>query len=825
MQSFNPEQQKIIDHILGALLVLAPAGTGKTRVLTERVANAIHNGIPAEKILCVTFTNRAAKEMRDRLEQTCTDDYRKLTIKTFHGLCTQLLRIEAKEIGLPTDFTIFDDTDSEGLLKEVSRIEDKDQLQHLKNFIQNSKASIGKDSLSLEFPVCSSFNRLSSNGNIALHYQSALQQQHALDFGDLVYYTRAMLYCHPNISEKWGNRYELIQVDEVQDTHISEYEVIHHLAQNLGNIALIGDLDQTIYEWRGSQPVSLVEAFTKDFSPTCYNLTYNYRATKNLINAASEFAESFAIRYTQCNPDIEAVEGERIYLHNAESVDNEGEWIAKQIKALAHGLPDFQYNRVAVLTRTNKRGACIAEKLKKANIPCITADQYDLFKKKECKDVLAYLSLLVNPFDNSAFRSILHTFPKELDNQVIDRIVVLGEDIGLKLTDFASIRTFISGEPFKDLLAAYKEGEIVVFDTETTGLSSSKDEIIELGAVKLCKGKQVATFHEFLKNTAPIGDSEQIHKISEAHLALKGRDAAEVFLEFHKFIGNSLLVGHNVNFDIRMLNAHALRLGIKFEKNLWVDTWDISTRFIDSENYKLETLATKLNLPSGQAHRALDDSLTTSLLLSALIPLIEVHSSEREKFIQKYKLQFYDIANQIKNWRDLVSLLLPSKLLNQVVIDSKLNLYYKPCIENLRQLRTFFETNDDPDLDTKTSLHSILELTALVKNIDLISQTENLIPIITIHKAKGLEFDTVFLAGAVDGEFPDFRSFEENGNLEQEKRMFYVALTRAKQQLFITGYIELEFFDKKAGKNKTFPKMESRFIKSIPKQYLQYLSE
>ena len=158
-------------------------------------------------------------------------------------------------------------------------------------------------------------------------------------------------------------------------------------------------------------------------------------------------------------------------------------------------------------------------------------------------------------------------------------------------------------------------------------------------------------------------------------------------------------------------------------------------------------------------------------------------------------------------------------------MDSKLNHYYKPCIENLRQLRTFFETNDDPDLDTKTSLHSILELTALVKNIDLISQTENLIPIITIHKAKGLEFDTVFLAGAVDGEFPDFRSFEENGNLEAEKRMFYVALTRAKQQLFITGYLEWEFYSKKEGKNKTISKTESRFIKSIPKQYLKYLSE
>ena len=376
---------------------------------------------------------------RERLQQTCPDDYRKLTIKTFHGLCTQILRFEGKTIGLPSDFTIYDEVDCWELLKVVSGLNDQDKeqkkrLNALNQAIQKAKSETRKEDLSLSFPA--KLGLQSWEGRIASDYQRSLQEQHALDFSDLVYYTRAMLHCHPEIGERWSNRYELIQVDEVQDTHLAEYEVIQHLAKISGNIALIGDLDQTIYEWRGSQPEQLVEAFNNDFSPTNYNLTYNYRATKTLINAASGFAESFAKRYTQCTADTKAIEGELICLHNGDSVDNEGEWIAEQIKALATGNKDFPYNRVAVLTRTNPRASCVAKMLQQLNIPCITADQYDLLRKPECKDTLAYLSFLVNPFDTSAFRRILNAPPKGVNKDVIDGIVNQGQVFGLKLRQF-----------------------------------------------------------------------------------------------------------------------------------------------------------------------------------------------------------------------------------------------------------------------------------------------------------------------------------------------------------------------------------------------------
>ena len=819
MQSFNPEQQEIVDHIQGALLVLAPAGTGKTRVLTERVANAISQGIPAEKILCVTFTNRAAKEMQERLQQTYPDNYRKLTIKTFHGLCTQILRLEGKTIGLPSDFTIYDEVDCWELIKVVSGLNDQDKeqkkrLNDLNQAIQNAKSETCKVDLSLSFPA--KLGLKSWKGSIALDYQSSLQEQHALDFSDLVYYTRSMLHCHPEIGERWSNRYELIQVDEVQDTHLAEYEVIHHLAKISGNIALIGDLDQTIYEWRGSQPEKLVEAFENNFSPTTYNLTYNYRATKTLINAASGFAESFAKRHTICTADTNADEGEAIGLHNGDSVDNEGEWIAKQIKALASSNKDFQYNRVAVLTRTNPRASCVANKLQQLNIPCITADQYDLLRKPECKNTLAYLSFLVNPFDSSAFRRILNAPPKGVDKAVIDIIVKQGQAFGLKLTDFTSINTLNTGEPFKDLLTAYKDSKIIVFDTETTGLSAAKDEVIELGAVKLYRGKQIARFHCYLKNTVPIGDSELVHKISQSHLDEHGISANEAFQEFKEFIGDSLLVGHNVKFDIKMLHAHASRLGIKFENNLWADTWDISTRFIESENHKLETLSRRLNLPSRQAHSAIEDALTASDLLLVLIPLIQVGISHREKFIDKYKSQFCGIALMLDRWRHLEPNKRPHEILTVIVNESQLNRYHSTCIENLKKLRAFMKERDDTSLPPQTSLHSILELIALTKNVDLIAENDNLTPIITIHQSKGMEFDTVFLAGAVDSEFPSFYSLRPDGNIEEEKRSFYVAMTRAKQRLFITGHTEDE---------KGYSKIESRFIKSIPKEYLHYLLE
>lgn len=265
-----------------------------------------------------------------------------------------------------------------------------------------------------------------------------------------------------------------------------------------------------------------------------------------------------------------------------------------------------------------------------------------------------------------------------------------------------------------------------------------------------------------------------------------------------------------------MLHAHASRLEIKFENNLWADTWDIATRFIDSENHKLETLARNLSLPTRQAHSAIEDSLTASDLLAVLIPLIQVNVTHREKFIAKYKSQFSSFALMLDRWRNLALNKRPHEILTMIVNESQLNRHHSSSIENLKKLRVFLNEQDDNSIPPQTSLHSIFERIALTKNVDLIAKNDNLTPIITIHQSKGMEFDTVFLAGAVESEFPSFYSLKPDGNIEEEKRSFYVAMTRAKQKLFITGHMEDE---------KGYPKSESQFIKSIPKEYLHYLSE
>jgi DNA helicase-2/ATP-dependent DNA helicase PcrA len=221
-QSKNPlngEQQRIVDHIQGPILVVAPVGTGKTRVLAERVVNAVQHGIPAEKVLCLTFTNRAAQEMRDRLSKYSYEAARQATIKTFHALCTHMLQVEARHIGLPTDFVIYDDVDSLELVKDIFKIQKETDAKDMVWRISECKVCAPKHQLSISGPSEIIFQSL--GGNLALRaaqYQAILRQRHALDFSDLIYFTRAMLFERPDIQDRWGKRYNFIQVDEVQDT-------------------------------------------------------------------------------------------------------------------------------------------------------------------------------------------------------------------------------------------------------------------------------------------------------------------------------------------------------------------------------------------------------------------------------------------------------------------------------------------------------------------------------------------------------------------------------------------------------------------------------
>ena len=810
----NLEQKRIINHINKAILVLAPVGTGKTHVLSERVVHAIKSGIPAQKILCLTFTNRAAKEMSERLTQAYPDEFRHLTIKTFHSLCATILRIEARQIGLPADFVVYDDADCKELVKEVFNLStDKDAEKMLFN-LAKCKNQASRSQLSLIHPVEKLYATLGvSNAKLASRYQAILQQRHALDFADLVFYVRAILHTQAEIRQRWQERYEFVQVDEVQDTHLSEYEIIRYLASRSGNLAMIGDLDQTIYEWRGSEPDKVIAQFKSDFKPTTYPLTFNYRATQTLLKAASAFADSFEQRQTKITPAPKCEPGELIHVHLAKNERAEAEWIGRQIQKLA-GNSDFAYNRVAVLTRTHKRVEMVSRVLEKLHIPCITVEQFQFFMRQEVKDALAYLRLILNPFDTGSMRRMLLRPSRRIGTATIQNVSESGQNCGSSLTDMASSQTFVDGDPFSNLLTAYTSGTIVVFDVETTGRSVSKDEVVEIAAVRLVNGRLEAEFQAYIANTVNVGDSERVHGYSDQFLAAKGRPAKEVFSEFFAFADGTLLVGHNIGFDIKMVTAHACKVGITVPKFRWADTWNLANRFIEADSYSLEALAKKLGFTQSPSHKATDDTRATVELLKALIPAIEHCAAYRQALVYRYGNEFEGLAEQVETWRDASLELRPANLLGKLLVESGLLTYYQADekrLQNLLQLVKIFQNRDDPELNPDTALRSIVEFTALAKNLDQISHDGNQVLIITVHQSKGLEFDTVFIAGASKEEFPGYFSIRD-GKIEEEKRLFYVAMTRAQRRLFISAFL------KDSG---GYSKCPSQFIDSIPKEYLR----
>lgn len=368
--ALNDEQKKVVNEIFGPILVLAPVGTGKTCVLAERVRRAIEKGIAPERILCLTFTNRAAGEMASRVKKHYPAVASKLTVKTFHGLCARMLRMEARAVGLPRDFTIFDEADSSEVLRNLFGLDEK-QAKDLYFAIERAKTSsrAAEESIAHQIEL----------------YQRELQKMGALDFADLVCSARAMLENSREIRERWQNRFDFIQVDEVQDTHASEYAILRILGQRSRNIALIGDIDQTIYEWRGSEPDTILNMYRKEFAPVKeYDLAENYRATRILLGAASAFAESLDDRRTSIRSAGSCGQGRPIGIHRARTEREEGAWIASMIAGIAEERK-IPFRRMAVLGRVNKRAMAVSHELERGGIPCYTVENFEFFRRQEVK--------------------------------------------------------------------------------------------------------------------------------------------------------------------------------------------------------------------------------------------------------------------------------------------------------------------------------------------------------------------------------------------------------------------------------------------------------
>lgn len=814
----NTEQKNIINNIFGAYLINAPVGTGKTTILTERIIKAIKEGFRPDEILALTFTNRAAEEMRSRIKEKINDknDFDALNISTFHSFCAYFIRSEAKKIGVPADFLIFDEEEQLELAKKILEeiggfyIEKpRDILNLLDNFYKYRlsllQAEIGHNIIVKKInPEIIAFGE---------EYLRRMNDQNAFDFNELVLIVLKLLFQDKEVGERWSERFKFIQLDEFQDTHISEYLVIKELAKKHKNISLIGDIDQTIYSFRDSQPVFISKLFKSHFKPVKeFSLNTNYRSNPELIKVFLSVLNKMENAQTK---DLNSLENKNnfkektVNIFKAYNFKEEVLWVIDNIKKIKSTDPKV---KIAVLSRANYLLNKSADIFTENNVSFLTVDQYDFFRRQEIKDIFAYLKILLNKSDLSSAKRILNRPTRNIGEKTIDNIQKNGAVCGLNLADFLDFKNYNFNEPFEELIKEIEGGRLVVFDTETTGTNPIKDDIVQIYAREIIEGKMGEEFHFYLKTNKKVGSSYFVHKISDEFLEKEGKNPKEVLLNLKKFVGDSIVCGHNVLFDISMVIENAHRHNLDFQFKNYYDTLSLSRKFLNLSNYKLSNIAKNLNF-KGATHSADDDVDATIDLLFYLCEKLKKTTKERGFLWNEYKAKFINLSSSIKNWENEISKKRPGDLVSFVWEKSGLSEFYKKDKnfkkreESYQTLKTFLEHKDDFNLSNRESLQNLIHYSSLIKNIDFLGLENGKIPIVTIHQVKGLEFDYVFLIGLNEGVFPFFKT----ENHEEEERLFYVALTRAKKKVFLS-YSQFNDYNNPIAKSRLISMIDNNFI-------------
>lgn len=843
--TFNKKQQQVINELNQNILLSAGAGTGKTNVLSYRVANILNkNRANADEILCLTFTNKACRELKNRItSQLDFETANKITIRTIHGFAYQVITTTAKKAQtIFKEFVIFDDEDQKTLIRQTIANFPKARaldIQYIVNCIEQLKQEralkhIYTEDIEADYTTIyhqhlkfnKTFNQQQSDNltkffqfdglNIIINYELALQQMHGLDYKDLIA-NAYRLFQDENICSSWRKRYKYIMIDEMQDTSSFEYTMLEKLFP-ANNIMLCGDEFQTIYEWRGSNPQKILTAFTEKYNPLIINFNENYRSTKLLLEMAyntlinlfckETILHSYAKNLLSKSSEL----GHKIELKQANSLANEAQWIFQNIVNL---LPLIKTpTQIAILVRQNNYLQNLTlhlnylaniynQKNQEAPIHFIQIDNIRFFKRQEIKDVLSIMKYLINPNDYLSLQRILVNLIPNIGIRTIKQISSAEYlQNGLRLSDFINANFQNPNyEPFSDLISAYLSKDIIVFDIEGTGTDIFADNIIQLSAIKIRKGKKIAEFNRYLKSDKPVGDSEKVHHISDEYLQTHGENPKLVLQEFCQFIQDAIITGHNIRgYDMDILNQNLLKHNLKPVdfSNINFDTLDLVRRFYPNlPNHKLEFLSNHFQFETKSNHNSLDDVFATWELLHKLLEdKIIPTAKKRSELINKQKNKFIHVAQIFQKLHNILNdNLLLENLIAQIVEEFNLVNIYKANatqdgavrLENIRNLFRLAKA----ELNSHRGTNGIKELLqyASLSNTDLDALTSShpKIPIITIHQAKGLEFDYEFLAGMNDDIFPSYFSTRNGSITEEEKRLFYVAITRAKKALFLSS--------------------------------------
>jgi len=463
LEKLNSEQIAPVLETDGAVLVLAGAGSGKTRVLTSRIAYLVlEKGVSPNEIMAITFTNKAAKEMKERL-CSLVGELDDMWVSTIHSMCVKILRYDCEKLGFSRNFTIYDEQDKEKALKRVFEDLGMESDKFFKNF-KNLISSAKNDCMSpAEFKIENAGMRfIDEFTRVYEKYDEQLYSNNAMDFDDLLYKTYRLFCERPDVAEKYANRFRYIHIDEFQDTNKVQFNIAKRLALKHGNLFVVGDDDQSIYSWRGAK-IENILGFDRYFSNAkVYKLERNYRSTKNILTLANEIIANNNGR-RQKVLWTENSDGARVETFVGGDELSEASFVATQIKSLM-SRTDFKYSDFAVFMRVNALSRAFEQEFMKYGVPYRVYGGFRFFERKEIKDVLAYLKLIANPNDNEAFLRAIMTPRRGIGEKTLNELREYAYSLRLSLfeslesIDFSTLSNSAKGKliAFKELIDGFR---------------------------------------------------------------------------------------------------------------------------------------------------------------------------------------------------------------------------------------------------------------------------------------------------------------------------------------------------------------------------------
>lgn len=627
LNNLNEKQRKAAKHTEGPLLILAGAGSGKTSTMTRRIAYMIREqGISPYQILAVTFTNKAAREMRDRVESLVGTGLN-MWITTFHSACLRILRMNADRLGYTKDFTIYDPVDQKAVIKAAVKTENADDKIFTPNYVLGIISGAKEHGIdSREFAENADGYKEKITAKLYRDYEETLKKNNAMDFDDLIWRTVQLFEKDAEVLDYYREKFRYIMVDEYQDTNYMQYRIIRLLAEKHRNICVVGDDDQCIYQWRGAD-IRNILSFEKDFPGTeVVKLEQNYRSCGNILKAAHS-----VIRHNRGRKDkqlwTEAEDGNRIMYRRLDNEKAEAAYAAQEIGRLMTA--GRKYSDFAVLYRTNVQSRAFEDAFMAADVPYRVLGGTKFYDRKEIKDMMAYLRLVLNPADDLAFVRIINEPKRSVGAKTLEKLQILAQQRQASLF------------------------ELLTDDEVISGLSA----------------KAGAGLHSLIRLLAECHANHDEMKVS-----------------------------------------------------------DIYDRLLVDSGYL----------------KALEDA-------------------------------------------------------NTVEADGR--------IENLLEFKSVMY--DSEEENPQLSLAEFLESVALVADIDNHEPEENAVVLMTLHSAKGLEFPVVFMPGMEDGLFPGWRSLDSADGVEEERRLCYVGITRARERLYLTSAVARTIY------GRTDFTRESQFLKEL----------